>query len=636
MMMAVRHTRLFAGAALLLCALATGGCHEDEDGLRVDDITFRGTSAVSPSELKAVMATREGGWLPWSKPRYFDRAAFEADLDRIRQLYRDRGYPEARIVSFDARVGDDDQIRLEVTLDEGEPLVVEEVRLVGFDAMDAERLERLRRSLPLRPGDVQQRTAVTTSRDMALRALQDYGFAHARVDTRNDRGSRARRVVWTLTGEAGPKSYFGPIEVNGNASVGDDVIRRELEFRPGEVFSLGALQDSQRRLLAMELFQYANVEPRLDEQRRGEVPVRITVAEAKPRQLQGSVGFGTEEKARAEGEWRHRNFLGGARTGGVEAKWSSLDRGVRANFAQPFFLGSRQTLTLNGQRWYYDEPAYQLDATGVRVALNRARSRRDPVTGRGVATLVAASAIYEFERYRVSNEALADLTLRDELISLGLDPRTGRGDGALVALAFDVRRDTTTNLLDARQGYIVSGHVEQAGWWMPGSFNYVEVSGEARHYLTLGPRLVLANRLKVGSIEGLSSGEQIPFFKRYFLGGSTSLRGWGRYDVAPLSASGLPLGGHSVLEASSELRVAAFGKVGLVAFVDAGNVWPSSWEFDLGDLRYAVGPGLRYDTPIGPVRFDVGYQLTPIEGLLVDGEPERRRWRMHFSIGHAF
>jgi outer membrane protein insertion porin family len=90
------------------------------------------------------------------------------------------------------------------------------------------------------------------------------------------------------------------------------------------------------------------------------------------------------------------------------------------------------------------------------------------------------------------------------------------------------------------------------------------------------------------------------------------------------------------VEFSSEARVAAFGKVGLVAFVDAGNVWADSWDFDLGDLRVAAGPGLRYDTPIGPVRFDVGVQLTPIDNLLVDGKPERRRWRMHFSIGHAF
>ena len=73
-----------------------------------------------------------------------------------------------------------------------------------------------------------------------------------------------------------------------------------------------------------------------------------------------------------------------------------------------------------------------------------------------------------------------------------------------------------------------------------------------------------------------------------------------------------------------------------MGFVDAGNVWPSDWHFDLGDLRYAIGPGLRYQTPVGPIRVDVGYQLNPIPDLIVNGAPQPRRWRLHFSIGQAF
>jgi outer membrane translocation and assembly module TamA len=83
-----------------------------------------------------------------------------------------------------------------------------------------------------------------------------------------------------------------------------------------------------------------------------------------------------------------------------------------------------------------------------------------------------------------------------------------------------------------------------------------------------------------------------------------------------------------------------WGKLSGVAFLDAGNAWPNSWDFNFNDLRFAVGPGLRYATPIGPIRFDIGYQLTPIEGLLVNGEPESERAlprvRFHFSIGQSF
>jgi outer membrane translocation and assembly module TamA len=179
----------------------------------------------------------------------------------------------------------------------------------------------------------------------------------------------------------------------------------------------------------------------------------------------------------------------------------------------------------------------------------------------------------------------------------------------------------------------------------PGTYDYYLATLEGRYYATGARRAVLAARLQIGALDGLGRARDplderrlvhVPFSKRFFLGGSTSLRGWGRLEVSPLSGAGLPIGGRSMLEASTELRVPVWGNLAAVGFVDAGNVWDGAWDYELGDLRFAVGPGLRYQTPIGPVRADFGYQLTPIEGLLVDGEPERRHWRIHFSIGQAF
>jgi outer membrane translocation and assembly module TamA len=106
--------------------------------------------------------------------------------------------------------------------------------------------------------------------------------------------------------------------------------------------------------------------------------------------------------------------------------------------------------------------------------------------------------------------------------------------------------------------------------------------------------------------------------------------------VSPLTESGQPIGGLSVVEGSTEVRVPVGAKLSAVGFLDAGSVGRLPWRIDPDGLRVAVGPGLRYDTPIGPFRFDLGYQLTPIEGLLVKGRPEGRRWRAHISIGQAF
>jgi outer membrane translocation and assembly module TamA len=128
----------------------------------------------------------------------------------------------------------------------------------------------------------------------------------------------------------------------------------------------------------------------------------------------------------------------------------------------------------------------------------------------------------------------------------------------------------------------------------------------------------------------------VPFSKKLFLGGATSVRGWGRFEVSPLGGSGLPIGGNALIAASSEARVQIKGNFGGVLFIDAGDVWPNIADIDLEDLRYAAGLGLRYQTPVGPVRFDFGYQLNRIEGLQVNGQPESRHWRIHFSIGQAF
>ena len=172
---------------------------------------------------------------------------------------------------------------------------------------------------------------------------------------------------------------------------------------------------------------------------------------------------------------------------------------------------------------------------------------------------------------------------------------------------------------------------------MPGSFNYYGASLDGRHYLPLGDRLVFASRLQLGNIKPIGDApENVPFSKKYFLGGATTIRGWGRYEVSPVTPDGVPIGGNSLLAVSGELRAVLYGKLGGVFFLDSGNVWARSGAFAPSDLRYAVGPGLRYQTPVGPIRFDFGYQLNPIPGLLVNGSPQKHRYRFHFSIGQAF
>jgi outer membrane protein assembly complex protein YaeT len=461
---------------------------------------------------------------------------------------------------------------------------------------------------------------------MAANELKDHGYPYAQV-TVEEQSAGPHETNLTFVAQPGTLAHFGSVEIQGEKSVDENIIRRALLYKPGELFRRSQVQETQRKLYGMELFQFANVEVLNPEEQSPEVKTRVTVAEGKHRQVNFGVGYGTEEKARADAQFHYLNFLGGARTAGAHVRYSSLDRGVRLDFNQPYLFAPHFSLGAEAQQWYTYEPAYNLLTRGAHVTLTHRANQQ---------TSWSATLLHEFDRNSVSDVALKDPTLRSNLIALGLDPVTGKQEGTVSSVAFDYQRNTTANLLNATNGYVLSGHVEQAGRFLPGTFKYFALSSEGRHYFTLAKRFVIANKVQIASID--ATGDRltnVPFSKRYFLGGATSVRGWGRFEISPL-IQGLPIGGFSLLTASSELRMPLYGNFGGVLFVDAGNVWSTAWEYHLNDLRYAVGPGLRYMTPIGPIRFDVGFQVNPIQGLIINGDPEKRHWRIHFSIGQAF
>jgi len=620
--------RTISGIVLAGLLIAAAGCKE-EGTVRVQSLNFKGVQAVDAARLREALATRQSDKLPWGKKRFFDRARFDADLKRIQAFYADRGYPDARVSGFDVKLNDkQDAVDITVTISEGQPVTVAAINFVGFDdVIPAQHFDTLKAQTPLKVGAARDRQLVVSTRELALNELKDHGFPYAKVDTSEDDGPDGKRATLTFSAAPGPLAHIGSIEIQGNKTVSNRVIERELTFKPGDLYQRGVLQNSQRRLYGLELFQFANIEPLNQELQPTEVPVRITVAEGKHQRVNFGVGYGTEEKARVDAEYHHLNFFGGARLAGVHARWSSLDRGLRFDFNQPYFFAPHFSLGGEAQQWYTFTPAYKSVVTSAKATLTHRDTER---------TSWAISLTNEHTNSTIDPTVLLDPESRNTLIALGLDPTTGAQGGTLNAMGFDFQHTTADSLLNAHHGYQVAFHAEQAGRFLPGSFNYYAVSVDGRQYLPIGDRMVFASRLQVGNIRpSANDPANVPFSKKYFLGGATSDRGWGRYEISPL-ADGLPIGGNSMLLFSEELRTELRGKLGAVLFIDGGNVWAESWGLNINDLHYAVGPGLRYQTPVGPIRFDFGYQLNPIPELIVNGQPQARRWRIHFSIGQAF
>jgi len=626
--------------------MAAAACHDGE-GVVIRSLTFDGVGQVSESDLRLALSTTASGKLPWAAKTYFSRQDFDEDLRRIESFYQSHGFPDARVASYRAHYNaDKTALDLTLRIEEGAPLTIESVHFVGFAPLPAEHLQDLETRSPLVIGAPRDQEKVQVLRGAALDELRDHGFPKATVTLDEQPGTAPRTVVVTLTAVPGPFATFGDVEMSGLSSVGPDVVKRQLAYAPGQPFRLSSVQRSQRQLYALELFQFVNVEvgdivPVTDGAgaTTHHVTTKVTVVEAPHRQTTVGVGYGSEDHARIDVKMTHVNFLGGARVGSAEGKFSSLERGVRLSFNEPA-LGHGLSAGLNGQSWYASTPAYTLRTTGGRLGLLKTLSAGTVAGNPRARGSASITFVREYESYEVSPAAIADLDFRPTLIALGLNPSTGEGRGTTSAVAFDVQRNTVANLLDARSGMLASAHVEVASPLAGGDFSYREASGELRGYLPVGSTVVLAARLRAGSIG--SSGDPavtVPFFKRYFLGGATGLRGWGRFEVAPLTEAGLPIGGFSMLESSGELRwTPGGGAIGLVGFLDTGNVWTKSWRLYPNDLRSDVGIGLRYNTLVGAIRVDLAYQLTPDDQLVIKGSEagQYRRFRFHFSIGQAF
>jgi outer membrane protein insertion porin family/translocation and assembly module TamA len=349
------------------------------------------------------------------------------------------------------------------------------------------------------------------------------------------------------------------------------------------------------------------VEPANLAERSGVVNVTIKAAEGPSRSIKVGVGYGLEDQLRAQLQWQGNNVFGGGRRLGVRLKGSFIEQSVQGEFRQPYFLHPKQTFVLPLTQARLDEPGFTV--LQIRLA---------PRVERKFAAAVTASLGYNIE--------YDDLSDVPEETQLRLDEFTPRG--FVSSLTAVVERNTTIDLLDPHDGSVLNLSVEQAGGPWQGKFSFYRALFEARKYVPVFGDRVVAGRFRIGAGDGFGKSEDLPMFRRFFAGGVNSTRGYGRHELGPLTSGEDPIGGRSLIEGSIEFRTRVYKSFGAVVFFDAAAVDEQPFRYDLGDLQYGVGPGVRYATPVGPLRLDLGFPLNAPSSL--------PSWQIHFSIGQAF
>ena len=335
--------------------------------------------------------------------------------------------------------------------------------------------------------------------------------------------------------------------------------------------------------------------------------LHVRVTEAPKHEVRFGVGYDTEEQVRGIASWRDYDFLGGARQLGFSATASFIHRTLTADFLQPHFPGHQNRTRLLLTEQEEEEDTFTLDRSRFSPRLEWQAS--DQITG------------YAF--YRIEYDLLSSVSSAVKAALPGAAPSRG----VLSGFGFGADWNTTDDLLDPTRGWVTGVTIEPVGDVLGGDFGFLRLIGEGRIYQRLAGGLLGAARVRVGTAEPFPGTREIPLFERFYAGGINSVRGYGRWRIGPL-VNDDPIGGRSLAEGSVELRHPITEHVGAAVFLDGGQVSRESYDLPFGRLRYGTGFGVRYRSPVGPLRCDLGFPLEP---------PDKdQRWQVHVSLGAAF
>jgi outer membrane protein assembly complex protein YaeT len=619
---------------------------------KLSAVTFAGNKQIPSKELAGIVQTSSGGGFRslvatlFRRPTGITSAQLSADRDALESYYRLHGFSEAQVaaavVTTNAATG---TMQVEYPITEGPQTIVRAVRIEGNEQVPSRDLPKpiLKTGQPLDP------QALRTD----LINIESYyaarGNAEVQVIPRPDLSADKTSATMTYVIAEGPKIKVGDVVVRGNTYTRPDVITRTANLDSGDPFSYTKILEAQRDLYNLGAFQRVEIQPEQAGTNVGERNVVIQVAEGKDVTLGGSIGgverSGAGVTALASASIAHRNLFGTGRYLGAEIVFAPHEReDAFLTYREPFV--GRFNVPLNFSVFQTDE--YRPNA--------RVRQRGTSVELTKVAGLQTRWSVrYE---YRIGDCIQGSLCEQAALHVLpGVDRSiTDINISSITPTFFWDRRDDP---IDPHRGFFTTAFLEYAFPVFSATANFSKEYVQGSYYLPVTARSVFAVSTRVGFIQPLGfvtdpvTGDRtrpiVPFTERFTGGGETSHRAYSLDllgDACTVTADGCvggtllrlfdengkftgiaPLGGNGLFLTNIEYRFPIFSTVGGAVFTDIGNTYATQ-AIHLNDLKYGVGAGVRYISPLGPIRFDIGYKLRR--------ESYEKRLAYFITLGYAF
>jgi outer membrane protein insertion porin family len=629
---------------------------------RISDrgVEIRGNRAIAAEQFRAALVKLQANDV-------FVESNLSSAVSAIAGQYQRLGYAQAKVSAAVDEVNDGTsgtalaRVHPVITIVEGPLTLVGDITFEGNSQVPT---DQLRSVVTSTPGSPYYEPRVVADREAVLLEYRNRAFASANVVVTPVPTADGTRADLHFRITEGPQTLVDHILIIGNTRTDERVIKQELLLQEGKPLGLEDLIESQRRLGALGLFRRIRVEELSHGSTATDVLVTVEEAAATTFSYGGGVEAtkvlteGAEGQAEERIEFAPRGFfdIGRRNLGGKNRSLDLFTRlSLRPSDPQP---GSTDTTpfgfpeyrvvgTFTQPRAISGSADLSLTAAaeqGRRSSFNFARKGVNAEIARRVRPGLRAYGRYSFGTTRTFDERLS---LADQARIDRLFPQV-----RLSGFSGGMSRDTRDDVLDPERGTFMSGEGTVAARALGGQVGFLKsyVQGMWFRRLPAKRRIVFASRVALGLADGFPRDvpatdivgqpttvtvEDLPASERFFAGGDTTIRGFALDTVgAPntISPSGFPRGGNGLLVLNGELRVPVFGDVGAALFADGGNVFDRVTEMDLGALRGSVGFGIRYKSPIGPIRFDVGFKLDRRE---IGGVLESRR-AFHFSIGQAF